>query len=372
MLPTHTIYQIALSRITGMNTTLANLLIESAGGIEQVFGAEWNSFAKEAGINSQMLKRDHLTAALIEAEKEISFIERGGIVPLFYTDNNYPQRLLECADAPVMLYTKGDCNLNAKRIVSIVGTRHATHYGKEFCEEFVQDLSLKLPDTLIISGLAYGIDICAHRSALKNGLPTAAVMAHPLNTIYPASHRQTAVDIVRSGGSMITEYCTTDVVHKQNFVARNRIVAGMADATLVIESASKGGALITANIANSYGRELFALPGRVGDTYSAGCNQLIAQNKAALLLSTEQFLSQMGWKSKSSKRIPKQRSLFDEQLSENEKLIVDILVKREECQIDILSMESGLPTSQLLPLLLELEFKGCVRTSPGGIYRPAK
>ncbi len=369
MLPPDTLYKLAITQLKGMNMEIVRALIEAAGSIESLFEITPQKWAEAVGLRKNILSPAAIDKALAFAKEELAFLEKSVITPLFFTDSNYPSRLLECVDAPLLLYYRGEANLNSSKIISVVGTRHATNYGRGFCEKFMKELAEMLPDTLIVSGLAYGIDVCAHRSAMANNLPTVGVLAHGLHTIYPASHRQTAIEMLRHGG-LLTEYSSQSFTSKGSFVARNRIVAGIADATIVIESADKGGALITAGIASSYDRDLFALPGRVGDPYSAGCNQLIAQNRAVMICSAQQFVEQMCWLRSPKESLPFQPSLFTD-LDAEEQLVLNVLIKRGECQINALCIATNMPTAKLLPMLVEMEFKGVVTAFPGGVYRPA-
>jgi DNA processing protein len=269
-------------------------------------------------------------------------------------------------DAPILLYVKGDSNLNYKKVVSIVGTRNATPQGYEVCKQFVRDLSAKFSNIIVVSGLAYGIDICAHRAALENGVPTAAVLAHGLDRIYPAMHRKTAIDML-DAGALVTEFPSGTQPERFNFVRRNRIVAGLADALVVIESSSKGGSLITAEIANSYYREVFAVPGRVTDAASVGCNNLIATDRAILMQDIKGFIDHMGWDD-SVKPQPRQKELFL-QLTETEERVFDALNKVESIHVNMLAIELDVPVSELFFTLLELEMKNVVKTLPGGVYK---
>jgi DNA processing protein len=265
------------------------------------------------------------------------------------------------------MYAKGDVDFNREKVISIVGTRNSTRYGNDFSREFIKELSLKFPDVQIISGLAYGIDICAHRAALENGLSTVAVLGHGLDRIYPYVHRQTAIEITKNG-ALLTEYPSETNPDGHNFVRRNRIVAGMADATIVMESGTKGGSLITADIANSYFREVFALPGRIHDKMSYGCNKLISENKALLLQNTENFISQMGWEMDERKILPRQTELFHD-LTPDEEKVYEILKKDSPKQLNNLSIELNVPLTELLMTLLELEMKNIVTALPGGMYK---
>lgn len=361
------LYRIALTRIKGINLPLAKILLEATGCCEALFAETEENINRIALLKTSLFSDKQKTEALKEAETELDFIDKNKIDALFYTDPDYPQRLTDCIDAPILLYYKGSAKLNQTKIISIVGTRNATNYGKGFCQDFIKDLSALFPNTIIVSGLAYGIDVCAHRAAIQNGLDTIAVLAHGLNTIYPAPHRNMAADILKHGG-LLTEYASQSPIHRGNFVARNRIVAGLSDATVIIESAAKGGSLITADIAESYHRDVFALPGRIGDTYSQGCNSLIASNKAALISSARHFADLMCWEIPTQDAT--QKELFPE-LDEKEMFILNILEKDGECQINQLAIKANMPTSHILAILLELEFKNKIRSFPGGIYRPA-
>ena len=269
-----------------------------------------------------------------------------------------------------MLFSLGNTDFNAKHIVSIVGTRHASEYGKGLCENFVADLANFLPGTLIVSGLAYGIDVCAHRAALKAGLPTVGILAHGLDRLYPNAHRTTAKQMLENGG-LATEFMSGTDSLPPYFLQRNRIVAGLADATVVIESASKGGSLITASIAQSYARDCFAFPGRVNDQYSQGCNELVSRNRAALITSAYDFVEAMGWKSVTARKKTntQQTELFPE-LSEQQQEIIAILKAADEgLQINQMVVKLDKPISQLMPLLFEMEMKGYIKAVAGGCYR---
>ncbi len=363
-------YRIALASVKGMNRLLAESLVELTGDVSAFFTLSQRELSDLTGWNSSLFSEVERGKALMAAAGEVEFIRKNNITPLFFTDADYPQRLLECDDAPLILYYKGNVSFQQPRVVSIVGTRHATPYGKNFVDTLVRDLADTCPDTLIVSGLAYGIDIAAHRAALRYGLPTVGVLAHGLNTIYPAQHRNTAVEMVGNGG-LLTEYATSQPTHRGFFLARNRIVAGVADAVVVVESGVKGGSLFTATIASDYHRDVFALPGRVGDISSMGCNNLIRQNKAALLTCADDLIEAMGWGVR--KEQPSQTTLAaqqDVQLTDEEKLIMQYLALNGEGQINRMAVELNTPIATLSATLVELEFKGCVVAFPGGVYRP--
>ncbi len=363
-------YRIALAGIKGMNRLLAETLVSLTGDVSVFFTLSQHELSELTGWDSSLFSEVKRGKALMTAAEEVAFIRKNNITPLFFTDSDYPQRLLECDDAPLMLYYKGADVIPMPRVVSIVGTRHATPYGKGFVENFVRDIADVCPDTLIVSGLAYGIDITAHRVALRYGLPTVAVLAHGLNTIYPAQHRNTAVEMLSNGG-LLTEYASSQITHRGFFLARNRIVAGLADAVVVVESGVKGGSLFTATIAGDYHRDVFALPGRVGDISSMGCNNLIRQNKAALLTCADDLIEAMGWAVRREK--PQQASLVNElpsDLTPNEQRIMQYLALNGEGQINRMAVELNTPIAALSATLVELEFKGCVIAFPGGVYRP--
>lgn len=304
------------------------------------------------------------------AEEEFDYCERHHIQILTLGDEDYPHRLADCVDAPLTLFYLGNGNLNTRRTVNIVGTRRCTTYGKEVIEKLVRELHTLCPDVMIFSGLAYGIDICAHRSALQNNMPTVGVLAHGLDTIYPTSHRQTAVEMIEHGG-LLTEYFTHTQPIARNFVQRNRIVAGCADATILIESADKGGGLITCSIARSYGRDVFAIPGPVNAVYSKGCNHLIRDNGAALISSAEDLVKAMGWDD--DERLIKaqqqgiQRELFPD-LSAEERAIAEILQKNNDLQVNIIAIKTGMDMGSLSAVLFDLEMKGLVKLLAGGMY----
>lgn len=308
--------------------------------------------------------------AFKRAEVELEYDLKYGIRPLCMNDDDYPARLRECDDAPLMLFYKGNANLNRQRVINIVGTRHCTPYGEDIIRRFTRELKTLCPEVLIVSGLAYGVDVCAHRQALDNGYDTVGVLAHGLDMIYPSRHRSIAVEMLQHGG-LLTEFLTQTNADKINFVRRNRIVAGMSDACVLIESASKGGGLITTEISQSYGRDVFAFPGRVNDPYSEGCNNLIRSNGATLILSAEDFAKDMGWtcdaRLMTAKRAGIERSMFPE-LSAEEQAIVDVLAKNNDLQINLLSVKTNICIGKLTALLFTLEMKGVVKTLAGGMY----
>jgi len=308
------------------------------------------------------------------AEVELEYDLRYGIKPICMNDDRYPQRLLECDDAPLMLFYKGNANLNQQRVINIVGTRRCTPYGADLIRRFVTDLKQLCPQVLIVSGLAYGVDIVAHRQALDKGYETVAVLAHGLDDLYPSRHRETALRMLEQGG-LLTEFLTQTNADKINFVRRNRIVAGMSDACILIESAAKGGGLITCEISQAYGRDVFTFPGRIGDAYSEGCNNLIRNNGATLITSAADFVKDMGWQDDATLMRAKQqgieRSLFPD-LSSEEQAIVDVLSCNNDLQINMISVQSGIDIGKLTALLFTMEMKGILRTLAGGMYHLLK
>lgn len=359
----------ALNLVPGIGPTGAKRLIEGMGSAVAVFEQRTELPRLLHGVGEKIVSALHCPDAWERAQCEYAFIEKNNITCLTLTDETFPSRLRECDDAPSVLFFKGEANLNALRVVSIVGTRHATDYGRELCDSFVRDLQALCPDTLIVSGLAFGIDINAHRAALQHQLPTVGVLAHGLDRIYPSTHRNTAVQMLREGG-LLTEFLSETNPDRHNFVRRNRIVAGIADATIVVESAAKGGSLITAEIAQSYSRDCFAFPGRAGDELSLGCNQLIRDNKASLLLGADDFVQAMRWNdtAQPKKTAIVQRKLFVD-LSEEEQRIVEILGKQGDQQINTLVVEADIPIHKMTALLFEMEMKGVIRALAGGVYK---
>ncbi|WP_084252425.1 DNA-processing protein DprA [Paludibacter jiangxiensis] len=360
-------YLIALSMIKGIGPILARNLIAYLGAAEAVFTETQQNLEKIPGIGGVLSQAIiGKTDLLKSADNELEFIAKNGFNAFAYTDKTYPFRLKECSDAPVVLYTNGNIDLNKGRFVAVVGTRNITDYGRNVCETLIEDLVLQIPDVIIVSGLAYGADITAHKSALKHNTPTVGVVAHGLDRLYPAAHTSIASKMTASG-AIVTEYTTNTEPDKPNFVQRNRIIAGMCDAIVVVESAIRGGSLLTADAANLYNREVFAIPGRVGDTRSAGCNDLIRQNKAALIESASDLIKAMSWQPNESKN-SKQTLLFND-LSEEEQTIISVLRQHESLQINQLTLKLKLPVEKLFPLLIELEFKGHLRCLPGNVYK---
>ena len=358
-------YKIALSLIPNIGDILAKRLVAYCGSAEAIFKEKKTLLEKIPGIGSINVKSIINHNVFERAEEEILFIVKNNIIPIFYLDSAYPKRLTHCEDSPILLYFKGKTNLNAEKIISIVGTREATNYGKRICEKLIAGLSPH--NVTIVSGLAYGIDVCAHKAAMENNLPTICTLAHGLDKIYPAIHNSVAKKMLENGG-WLTDFTSNTNPDRENFPRRNRIVAGIADATIVIESKLSGGSLITADIANSYSRDVFAFPGRVDDICSEGCNALIKNNKAGLIQSAADLIFAMGWEPQNNKKAPRQKKLFIE-LTPNEECLVNLIKEKESITIDDLCLVSKMPMSSVSALLLTLEFSGVVKSLPGKIYR---
>ena len=311
-----------------------------------------------------------LDEPLHRAEIELQWDLENGVMPLCMNDENYPQRLRQCDDAPLMLFYKGNINLNQRRVICVVGTRRNTVYGEDLIRRFMRELRQLCPQLLVISGLAYGVDIIAHRQALQNGYPTVGVLAHGVDYLYPARHKQTADEMVKKGG-LLTEFLTQTNADKVNFVRRNRIVAGISDACVVVESAAHGGGLITASLARTYNREVFAFPGNVGSQYSEGCNNLIRDNVAGLVSNADDFVKSMNWdddvKLQRAQQVGIERQLFPD-LSTEERQVVSALKKHNDLQINMLSVQADIPIAHLPAILFSLEMKGVLKALPGGMY----
>ena len=358
------LYQLALSQVPNVGHVHAKILALHFGSASAVFSASRSVLEKIEGIGAIRAGSIKSFKDFKNAEEEIKFLHKFGIIPLFITDKQYPQRLLNCYDPPTILFYKGNANLNASRVVGIVGTRANTDYGKQFTEKFVKDLESF--DILVISGLAFGIDAIAHKAALKNKLSTVGVLGHGLDTIYPPEHSGLAKEMIKSGG-LLTEFRSKTKPDKHNFPSRNRVVGGICDAVIVVETGIKGGSMITAEMANSYNRDVFAVPGRSIDTRSAGCNHLIKNNKAILLTDAQQFIETMGWDNSSARAKKPQKELFIE-LSADEKTVVNLL-QDKDVSIDELVLKSGCSSSSIAAAILNLELKNVIQSLPGKMYR---
>lgn len=359
---------LALSRVQVHNPAFIRQVIDVAGSAKELF--ENLSYINDIlpGVSPVFVNALKSPEIMERAKREMDFVSSKGIKLTCLNDSDYPSRLLECNDAPIALYSLGNIPFNARHIVSIVGTRHATEYGKELCRHFVGDLARLLPGTLIVSGLAYGIDICAHRAAVEAGLPTVGVLAHGLDMIYPQTHRATAKSMIERGGGLLTEFMSETNPFPQFFVQRNRIVAGIADATVVVESASKGGSLITASMAQGYSRDCFAFPGRVNDQYSCGCNELVVRNRAALITSAYDFVESMNW---ATGKVAKaqQTEIFPEFTPQEEVVMRLLKSSSDGLQLNLLVVQANMPVNVLMPLLFDMEMKGYVKAVAGGCYR---
>ena len=364
-------YTMALTRISNFNFQQALELYRTVGSAQLIYEHR-NDIGDIIKDGSPRLKEALKVwdEPMKRAEFELKFMQEHQIRAITLNDDDYPQRLRECADAPIILYYKGNADLNQSKIISIVGTRQCTQYGIDLIRRFVSDLRRHCPEMLIVSGLAYGVDINAHRQALAQGYPTVAVLAHGLDHIYPYHHRDTAAQMLNHGG-LLTEFMTQTNADKPNFVRRNRIVAGLSDAVIVIESKSKGGGLITADIAQSYNRAVFAYPGAVGMPCSEGCNNLIRDNIAALISNADDFVRAMGWQDETKRKEALsdgiERNLFPD-LSPEESSIVKQLQQTNDLQLNILSVKTGIPIGHLTALLFQLEMKGVIKPLAGGMY----
>lgn len=361
------IYRIALAITPGIGCKSYRQLIELCGEPAQLFNMSRKELNQIFGNHRDIAESIASKATLKRAEEECAFIERNNIIPLFCTDSDYPQRLnrSDCADTPPLLYSQGRCNLNAKRIVGVVGTRRITPYGRDMTEKIVGEL--KCDDMVIVSGLAYGVDTAAHSAAISNNLPTVGVLGHGLDRLYPTQNRKLAMNMLEHGGCLLTEYLSYTQISPSNFPARNRIIAALADAVIVVEASEKGGALITANIANSYHREVFAVPGRISDTYSRGCNNLLANNKAIIYTNADNFYFNMGWEQPKS-QTGAQQQLFPS-LTPDEQKIVDMLRQEDMLGIEEICERTAFPLPKVAGILLNLELENILRCLPGKMYR---
>lgn len=362
----NTLEKIALTKIKGMGPKTSRTLLAYCGSIEAIFASSKKQLLQIPGIGNTIIDAIHSKTYLKEAEEELEFIVKHQIDLLWIEDNKYPKRLKNCDDAPILLYYKGMADLNPQRTVSIVGTRNATSYGKKICEDFIQNL--REVNVQIISGLAYGIDVQAHRQSLKNSMNTIAVLGHGLDRIYPAAHREIASKILMQGG-LLTEFASGTNPERQNFPMRNRIIAGLSDVTVVVEAAQKGGALITAEIANSYNRDVCAFPGAIDQEYSAGCNYLIKTNRAHLIRNAKDLCYLMNWDTTEKNSINKQLTLIHDDLPKDELKVYHYILEKKQASIDDISLYCDWPQSKLAIILLEMEMKGLLIALPGKIYR---
>jgi DNA processing protein len=358
-------FGLSLKKTPGIGDTLAKTLISYCGSAEAVFKETKNNLQKIPGMGKKTVDSIKGFKDFGLIEDELKWVNDNGVRAIFYLDKEYPYRLKDCADAPICLFVKGGADLNNKKCISVVGTRLATHYGREFCYHLGKSLSNT--GALIISGLAHGIDSFAHKEALQNVLPTAAVLGHGLKHMAPPRNKNLSERIVEANGALITEHFSDDAPAPENFPKRNRIVAGMCDALVIVESGIRGGAMITAELAWSYNRELFSLPGRVGDTFSQGCNHLIASNKAMCIESSDKLIDYLGWKNND---VNKEKSVVIDldSLSDLEKRVYNFMRSGEK-KMDDMHYETGIPLGNLSMILLDLEFKGIVKALPGNMFK---
>jgi len=358
------LYYLALQKADGVGAINAKKLLVHCGDAQSVFNEKTSNLSKIAGIGSYVVSALKKKKLFEHAEKELKFIAKNNIGYSLITDANYPDKLKHCADAPIVLFSKGGINLKKKKIISIVGTRNITSYGKSVLEELIESLIVYNP--IIVSGLAYGVDIYAHKLAVKHNLQTIAVLAHGLDRLYPAVHRKTASKMQENGG-LFTEFWSGSKPEKENFVKRNRIIAGLSEATIVIESATKGGSLITADLANSYNRDVFAVPGKLTDTYSKGCNNLIKTNRAALLSSVADLAYLLNWDKETAVKTV-QKKLFVN-LKSDEKPVYDFLKENGKQQLDQIALYCNMPIHKAVTSLFNLEMSGVVQPLPGKVYK---
>lgn len=363
-------YAIALTLLEGVGPVNAKKLLAYCGNFQGIFQSTKSQLHRIPGVGSILANKIYAQLSdrgiLERAEQEMDFIEQNKLKVFLYTEGDYPLNLKQCEDCPMVLYGKGNIDFKETKIISVVGTRKITERGKEICVQLVKGLEAYAP--LIISGMAYGVDIHAHKACVEHEIPTIGVLAHGLDRLYPQTHRKTADKMMKQGG-LLTEFMSGTNPDRENFPKRNRIIAGLADATVVVESAQRGGSLITAEIANSYSRDVFAVPGRITDSYSEGCNFLIKTNKAHLLNGAEDIIYLMNWElTENDKPKAIQRELFVE-LPTDEKLVYELLSAEEHKSIEQLIHLSDLSSSSLAAILLQLEFKGLVKSLPGSSYR---
>ncbi len=358
------LYALALQRTKNIGDVNAKRLISKCGSAENVFLEKKQHLMKINGIGSYAMRYLFDGANLREAEKELVYLQENNITARYFLDNSYPERLRYCIDAPLVLFSKGNINLNNPRVISIVGTRKITSYGRSFCQQLIEEIKDYQP--IVVSGFAYGVDIYAHQMAMKHQLQTIGVMAHGLEQMYPKVHQKYAEGVLNNGG-FLTEFWHTDSIQRENFLQRNRVIAGMSEATIVIESAEKGGSLVTADIAFSYNREVFAVPGRANDVYSKGCNNLIKRNKAAILTSGKDLARYLNWDLEQERPKIVQKQLFVE-MSVEEQKIHDFLMSKGKQLLDVISLECQIPVHKATTFLLQMEMKGLIKPLPGKLF----
>jgi DNA processing protein len=364
MLEEDLLYVLALQHTKGIGDINAKKLISHCGTAKNVFKEKRTVLEKISGIGSFTIRHLFDEDNLSSAEKELKYIQKNNIKFNYFLDDGYPEKLKHCIDGPILLFINGNISIKRQPIISIVGTRKITSYGKYFCEQLINDIKEYNP--IIVSGFAYGVDICAHKAAIKNNLQTIGVLAHGFEEFYPKAHKKYSVEVKNNGG-FITDFWHNETPIRENFLKRNRIVAGISDATIIIESAEKGGSLVTADIANSYNRDVFAVPGRSSDKFSVGCNNLIKQNKAAMITSANDVIKLLNWDIKSELDKNIQKQLFVE-LDENEQQIVDFLLKNGKEVLDSIAINCNMPIHKTTTILFNLEMKGVVKPLPGKLF----
>jgi DNA processing protein len=356
-------YLLALQKVEGVGDIVAKKLISHCGDAATIFKTKSSQLASINGIGSVLISKLKNKSIFAIAEAELKYIENNEINVSSFQDNNYPERLKHCIDGPILLFTSGNIDFTNRKIISIVGTRKITPYGADFCKSLIAELSPLNP--IIVSGFAYGVDIVAHQAAMENDLQTIGIVAHGLDQIYPSSHKKYVAKMEQNGGFM-TEYWSGTNPEKENFVKRNRIVAGISEATIVIESAIKGGSLITANLANDYNRDVFAVPGRTSDKLSLGCNNLIKTQKANLLTCAADLVYILNWDiEKTTRSVQKKLFII---LENDEQKIYDYLIKSGKEILDIIALECDFPIYKISGILLNMELKGVVRPLPGKLF----
>lgn len=361
------LYQLSLTLIPNIGPVQAKILLQQYN-VKDIFKAKRTELEKLEGIGTIRAESIKSFSDFSKAEGEIVFIEKYKLRPVFISDKDYPKRLLNCYDSPTLLYYKGEADLNSNKIIAIIGTRSHTEYGKQIAETLIEEL--REQNILVISGLAHGIDAIAHKAAIKNNLLTVGILAHGLDQVYPAQHTGLAKEMLKSGGGLLTEFRSKTKPDKHNFPSRNRIVAGMSDCTIVVETGVKGGSMITAELANNYNKDVFAFPGKVTDTKSAGCNYLIKNNKAVLLTDAQELIELMGWEENKKPLLKKQKELFIE-LNDDEKKIIAILNEKNAVHIDEINFKSGMSSSSVAAAILNLELQNVVLSLPGKLYQIA-
>jgi DNA processing protein len=358
------LHQIALTQISGIGTVTARNLIEHFGSAERIFEATKAELAEVSGLRKTAAEAILQKEGFERASEELDFIQKYKIQTLFFTAESFPHRLKNCFDAPVILYYKGSANLNSRKVVSIVGTRNSTSYGKDICDKLVEELVAH--DVVVVSGLAHGIDSLAHKACLRHHVPTVGVLGHGLDRIYPSQNRAMAEKMLEQGG-LLSEFPSQTNPDRENFPKRNRIIAGLADATIVVEASIKGGALITAELANSYNRDVFAYPGSVYDEFSAGCNYLIKTNRANLISGIKDLEYLLGWNDAPKKQAKQIKLSLN--LTADEKKICDLISGRGSAAIDEIAIETRIPQSKLAITILGLEMQGILVSLPGKVYK---